>query len=99
MTVVTACLPSAADHLEAAADSVRRARESLDIQWILVFDGPAESEVPDGPDLVMEMTRRRGVSVARNFALPNAQGEFLVNLDADDELDADGLLAGITTLQ
>lgn len=99
VSVITACLPSAADHLEKAAESIREAKEHLDLEWLLVFDGPGEVEAPLGADRVITMPRQRGVSVARNFALSYSSSPLLTNLDADDELAWEGLLAAVERLE
>ena len=78
-----------AQYLEAAVDSARRCGyQPLEI--VVVDDGsaePATLRILDG--LTGVVTRRqppRGLPAARNAALEMARGEFVIPLDADDEL-------------
>lgn len=96
LSIVTACLPEVADHLEAAAQSVTDARrEGLSLEWVLVLDGPGAIAVPDGVDLSLRLPARSGVSAARNYGLSVANGEWITALDADDILVADGARAAL----
>jgi hypothetical protein len=99
VSVITACLPKAADYLHEAATSIEKARDEIDLEWILVLDGPTDEPIPGKPDQLIVMPRQRGVSVARNFGLAKASSPLLTNLDGDDEIDSSGLLAGVEALE
>lgn len=101
LSVVTACLPSASEHLRACADSVSRLRSDLpdiDVDWILALDGPGDVNVPQAVDQLIRLPVRRGVSTARNIALGATRGDYLANLDADDEIVAPGVAAALREL-
>lgn len=102
VTVITPCLPSGSLYLKEAAHSVAETRKILvdtSLEWILVIDGPGQVEVPKEADLVIEIPRNRGVSVARNYALGHASGKIVVNLDADDMLNPSGVESCIRALE
>jgi glycosyltransferase involved in cell wall biosynthesis len=93
-SIVTACLPTRADHLGAAARSVHQARARiapLRLEWIVVFDGPGLSRAP-GAEQVIVLPKPGGTSIARNAALAVAGGDLVSPLDADDELESAALI-------
>ena len=100
LSILTPVLPRVADHLPSAAASVSRVRSTLGpgaCEWVVVVDGPAPhsllSDSLDGPDITVRHGRCCGVSAARTAALAAATGRWVLPLDADDELDADGVAA------
>lgn len=99
VSIITACLPTASDFLSLTAESIERARELVDLEWILVLDGPGNEKPPSNADHLLVMPRQRGVSVARNFGLAKASAPLLTNLDGDDEIDPAGLAAGVAALE
>lgn len=99
VSIITACLPTTSPYLAQAAESIERAREYVDLEWILVLDGPGGEEPPSNADQLLVMPRQRGVSVARNFGLAKASAPLLTNLDGDDEIDSTGLEAGVAALE
>ncbi|WP_165817912.1 glycosyltransferase [Microbacterium sp. Gd 4-13] len=102
VTVLTPCLPSKADHLEACANSVQRAKDALpalDIEWVLVFDGPGEALAPSVADTVLRVPHQRGVSAARNYGLGASAGSVVIPLDSDDEIDPSGLERAVALLE
>lgn len=97
LTVITACLPSRADFLSESAGSVPNIISTRsgnwDVEWVLALDGPGS--IPElscqAPMKVLQSTQPEGVSSTRNRALMAAAGSWIVNLDGDDTLLADGL--------
>jgi glycosyltransferase involved in cell wall biosynthesis len=78
--------------LERAIASVRA--QDADVR-IIVADNASEAEVPEIPaTIVVRSPRRLSVGEARNFGLERVETEFVVILDADDELTP-GALASL----
>lgn len=102
ISIVTACLPAAAEHLHVAARSVHRLREELAerrIEWVLVLDGPGDVDIPATTDRVVRLPTRRGVAAARNYALSVVSSELTVCLDADDQIEPAGAAAAAAVLE
>jgi hypothetical protein len=98
IAVITPVLPSRADFLGDAAASIERARAGgVNLEWVVTLDGAGE--VPEVQATVVRIARRSGVSNARNMALARCTAPLVTTLDADDTLDADGLIAGIETIR
>ena len=98
MSVVTPVGAGRAGWLPAAAASIDRARQLLapagiDLEWVACADGAALPALDPRirPDQVVRWQVPRGISAARNAALASASGNWIVPLDADDELDPTGL--------
>jgi len=115
LSVLTPVAADRARWLAQAAISVRRSRDLLatagiDVEWVVCQDG-APSVGSDGdpmaeilaetlpPDRLVGWRTRRGISAARNAALAAATGDWVSPLDADDELDPDGVLAAATLVR
>ncbi|WP_354699210.1 hypothetical protein DSM112329_04919 [Paraconexibacter sp. AEG42_29] len=105
-TQVSVLIPcySAVATLEAALDSVLRAAAGPDAprtEVVVVDDGSplddgalAAAWAADHPELpvtVLRHSRNRGLAAARNTALNNASGEYVLPLDADNMLRPRGL--------
>lgn len=101
VSIVTACLPTASDHLAACAASVAAARAELrdiTVEWVVAIDGPGTVRGTEQADLVITLPERRGVSVARNYAFAETTHDFTVVLDGDDEVVAHGIDAAVRRL-
>lgn len=94
LSIITPCDPARAQFLDAASASIDQARSAIELEWIVVFDGPPLGVFGLG-DVQIAHAHQRGVSAARNTALAAASGEFIAPLDADDLIVADGLLSAI----
>lgn len=88
--------------LPAAGESVARCRAAVagagaDLEWVVCADGAAAELPGPAPDRLVGWRTCRGVSAARTAALAAATGDWVLPLDADDELDVDGFgrLVGI----
>jgi glycosyltransferase involved in cell wall biosynthesis len=85
--------------LEDAIRSVERQRYSP-IEIIVVNDGSTDStsQVAGNHDVALITQPNRGISAARNAGLNRASGEYVVFLDADDELLPDAVSSGVAFL-
>lgn len=102
VTIITACLATSADYIKECEASVNRLKNvtSLNIQWVLVWDGAVNgAPVETTADVVLVLRKQRGVATARNIALTAATGEYLINLDGDDEIDMAGVEEAIKVLE
>ena len=99
VSVVIPCF-NQARYLTAAVESVRR-QTHQPLETIVVDDGSADETVRVASQLgVRVLTQANtGVSGARNTGLAAACGEFVVFLDADDELLPEALEFGVATLR
>src|SRR5436190_13119543 len=72
------------------------------IESIVVDDGSADDTslvaAMEGATRVVRQ-RNRGLSAARNAGLANARGNYVVFLDADDELLPDAVRLGVESLR
>lgn len=101
VSVVTAVHPPRSQWLHETAASVARADTVLGagaVQWVVVVDGAGDVEL--GPDRPSNMTvihrpMNGGVSAARNTGLTAANGQWVLPLDHDDQLDPAGLGAAL----
>jgi glycosyltransferase involved in cell wall biosynthesis len=88
-----------ATYLPLAIASVRALRLSVPYEHVIVDDGSADGTstylaaeaAADAHIRFLRHERARGVAAARNSAAGAARGEFLVDLDDDDLLTADGV--------
>lgn len=97
-------MPSAGQHLRAAARSVHAVREKLtgiaNVEWVVCVDGPGKTSADHvGADRVVRLAGHRGVSTARNAALTEASGDWVFPLDADDLLVPDGFFKLVEAIQ
>ncbi|MGE0449608.1 MAG: glycosyltransferase family 2 protein [Vicinamibacterales bacterium] len=99
VTIVIPCL-NQAHFLTEALRSIRR-QTYASISTIVVDDGStdatARAAITGGAILLRQP--HRGLSSARNFGLLAADGEFVLFLDADDELLPDAVAAGVAALE
>jgi glycosyltransferase involved in cell wall biosynthesis len=98
VSVVIPCF-NQARFLRSSVASVR-AQTYAPIEVIVVDDGSADdtSAVARAMDAMVLRQRNAGVSRARNAGLAAAHGEFVVFLDADDELTRDAVETGARAL-
>ena len=99
VTVVVPCY-NQGHFLEDALRSVR-AQHYGPIETIVVNDGSTDrsGEVAQTAASSVIFQSNAGLSAARNAGLTAARGEFLVFLDADDELLPDAVASGVASLQ
>ena len=98
--MLTAVAPHLSGHLLDTAQSVQRAFRAAasvgwTLRWLIAVDGPGEIPTLGGvPADVHRLAVRAGVAGARNCALAGAHAHgWVLPLDGDDELDANGLAA------
>ena len=100
VSVVIPCF-NQARYLRGAIDSVR-AQTWTAIESIVVDDGSTDETsaiaCADAVTMVVRQ-RNRGLSGARNAGLATAHGEYVLFLDADDELLPDAVRSGVEALQ
>jgi glycosyltransferase involved in cell wall biosynthesis len=104
LSLLTAVHPDRDEHLSDTAASVAAtktaaARIGWTVDWIVVFDGPAD-RTPALPaaDLVKIQPHHGGVSAARNVAHRHATGDWVTPLDGDDVLDPGGIAAVLSAV-
>jgi hypothetical protein len=98
---VTVVIPAWGDrYVETLPRAVSSVRAQGDDISIVVVDNASEPAVPDVPGTVMVRSESRlSAGAARNLGLASVATDYVVFLDADDELiegALDALLAGIT---
>lgn len=94
LSVITPVFPAQAEHLPETAETVRATSDLLELEWILVVDGPGPvPELPSGmPEVrIIRLPEWSGISAAHNAALAQARGDLILPLDADDLLVPEGL--------
>jgi glycosyltransferase involved in cell wall biosynthesis len=99
VTVVIPCRDQA-HFLGAALDSVARQTYSR-VEAVVVDDGSidATAELATEAGAIVLRQQPSGVCAARNHGLAAADGEFVVFLDADDELLPDAVETGVELLE
>lgn len=98
VSVIVPCF-NLARFLPHAIDSVRRQTWTA-IEMIVVDDGSTDDTAQVAARLGVSVVRQRnrGLSHARNAGLRAARGDFIVFLDADDELLPDAVQSGVDVL-
>lgn len=99
VSVVIPCRDQAG-YLKAAIDSVRAQTWQV-VDLIVVDDGSTDGSagVAAAAGVTVISHSHRGLSEARNAGLRAASGDFIVFLDADDELLHDAVETGVRTLE
>ncbi len=108
LSIITAVDPARSQFLVHAWNSVRTQvlPEGWQWEWLIQSDGHQEGfltriqEITTGDDRVKVEADRSpsGASATRNTALARASGEFLLNLDADDECEPGAFLVLVGAL-
>jgi glycosyltransferase involved in cell wall biosynthesis len=98
VSVVIPCF-NQARYLPASVRSVREQRYQP-VECIVVDDGSSDDTAPVARSLGVHVIGQpnRGVAEARNVGLAAVAGEFVVFLDADDELLPDAVALGVLAL-
>ncbi|MCH8270773.1 MAG: glycosyltransferase family 2 protein [Planctomycetes bacterium] len=91
MSVVIPCLNPSPDELTRAVASARRTPGVA--ETIVVDDGSEPPVSHDAADVLVRLEANAGPSAARNAGVAHARREFVLFLDCDDELLADGVTA------
>src|SRR5689334_8684912 len=107
ISILTPTHNRCATYLPQAIASVRALRLTAPYEHVVVDDGSedgtsaylAEEAVADARLRPLRHARSRGVAAARNTAAQAARGAFLVDLDDDDLLTADGVEHRLQYLQ
>lgn len=99
VTIVIPCF-NQGRYLPDALRSIRNQRYHS-LETIVVDDGSTDgsSEIARQPQVTVIRQPNMGLGSARNAGLAAARGEFVVFLDADDELLAEAVSSGVATLQ
>src|SRR6516162_6773931 len=86
--------------LSDAIASVRRQRYAP-VEIVVIDDGSTDESARIARAAAVRLARQAnaGISAARNAGLEMARGEFIVFLDADDELLPDAVESGVEVLQ
>jgi len=89
------------DFIRRAMKSILSQEGQLDFELIVVDDASLDNsyeqielmkeEYPDFPIKIIRLEKNRGVANARNVAIDKASGEFILCLDADDQLAPNSL--------
>jgi glycosyltransferase involved in cell wall biosynthesis len=99
LSIVTALDPARAHYVDELSKSVARCKEALaptrwSLEWIVALDGGADATLASrlaGARVVGGGRGRSGVAAARNVAAVRASGTWVLPLDGDDLVDADGV--------
>lgn len=96
LTLITAVDPGRCDYLGETAESVKTARVAVEacgwlLEWVVIFDGPTKTIIDYGADAVESLSKHSGIAQARNVGLGITTGAWVMPLDADDLLNAEGL--------
>lgn len=99
VTVIVPCLNQA--HFLAAGLNSIATQSYSPVETIVVDDGStdATSEVAAAAGALVLRQANRGVSAARNHGLHAADGEYVLFLDADDELLPEAIRSGVELLE
>jgi hypothetical protein len=103
VSILTAVLPARGQYMAETDRSVADVKKEASkagwfVDWTVVIDGPGDIPALAAADSVLRLPERRGVSTARNLALGRASGDWIVPLDADDLLVADGFVEILSAL-
>jgi glycosyltransferase involved in cell wall biosynthesis len=99
LSILTAVAPDRADYLlEAGASIPRTLTSNWQVEWEVSVDGPGIDpdileKVQQNPALggLSISPQKEGVSCARNRALMACKGDWILNLDGDDQLIGEGV--------
>lgn len=98
LSIITPVLPSKSQWLDETAQSVLTVLDFIakDVswhgEWVVVIDGPGQVDLPEDPRIrTIQLPTRSGVAAARTVALSEASGDWVLPVDGDDILHAEGL--------
>ena len=99
VTIVIPCF-NYSQYLGKAIQSVQ-AQQYSPFEIVVVDDGSTDNSAAVAETAGVRLIRQSnsGLGAARNTGLATAQGEFVVFLDADDELLPDALASGVAALR
>jgi glycosyltransferase involved in cell wall biosynthesis len=105
VTFLTPIDPRRQHFLRDTADSVHRAQAVLKhagvtTEWVVCFDGPGEEDpAAAAASAVVRCANQGGPAAARTSALARSAGRWICPVDADDRIEAEGVLAAIEALR
>lgn len=97
LSIITAVHPNRTHFLPEAAASIAALRNTIDIQWLVAWDGEP-SATAHGADVEISGRVGSGISCTRNLTLADIRAPFVTTLDADDEIVSTGALAAHAVL-
>lgn len=103
LSVLTPVAPERSEHIRETANSIDQSRRAINelgwkLEWLITVDGLGRLPTIDAEHKLISLNRNFGISTARNVALSQAQGDWVMPLDADDLFCPDELRALLTNI-